>query len=88
MALPLNPEQQQFDAYMANVLRIVNNEIRNALRTQGLGTVNDFVALTENDIEDVCKIIGDQEELYLIQHSEVDKQVEANLQLSRILDYK
>jgi hypothetical protein len=56
MAQLLHPEQHQF-AYMANVLGIGNNEIRHALRTQGLEMVNDFVALTENDIEDVCKII-------------------------------
>jgi hypothetical protein len=53
----MDPEQVQFDAYMANVLGIAQADIRNALRAQGLSTVNDFVSLSESDIEDVCKII-------------------------------
>jgi hypothetical protein len=57
MAQPLNAEQQEFDNYMANVLGIVQIEVRNALRVQGLSTIADFHALTETDIEDVCRII-------------------------------
>jgi hypothetical protein len=57
MALALNVEQLQFDAYMNNVLGITQVDVRNALRAQGLGTVADFSALAESDIEDVCKII-------------------------------
>jgi hypothetical protein len=41
-ALLLNQEQLQFDLYMANVLGIVQPDIRGALRAQGLGTINDF----------------------------------------------
>lgn len=57
MALILNVEEQQFDQYMVDVLGISQVSVRNALRVQGIGTVADFVSLTENDIEDVCKII-------------------------------
>jgi hypothetical protein len=55
--MALNADQQQFDAYMANVLGIVQADVRNALRIQGLSTANDFNSLSEADIEDVCKII-------------------------------
>jgi hypothetical protein len=55
--MALNAEQQQFDAYMANVLGSVQPDVRNALRAQGLSTANDFISLTEANIEDVCKII-------------------------------
>jgi hypothetical protein len=57
MAALLNPEQQQFDDYMANVLGIVQVDVRNSLRVQGLSTISDFNALAESDIEDVCRNI-------------------------------
>ena len=57
MALNLNAEEQQFEDYMTNVLGIGQNNVRNALRSQGIATVSDFISLTESDIEDVCKII-------------------------------
>jgi hypothetical protein len=55
--MALNQEQQQFDVYMNVVLGINDVEVRDALRAQGLGTSNDYIGLTESDIEDVCKII-------------------------------
>jgi hypothetical protein len=55
--MALNNEQQQFDLYMNNVLGIVQLDVRNALRAQGLTTVNDVTSLSEDDIEDVCKIV-------------------------------
>jgi hypothetical protein len=42
---------------MVNVLGIAQDEVRTALRAQGLGTVADFATLSESDVEDVCKII-------------------------------
>jgi hypothetical protein len=43
---------------MQHVLGIAQVEVfRNALRFQGLGKVDDFVSLSEDDIEDVCKIV-------------------------------
>jgi hypothetical protein len=56
-ALLLNQQQLQFDQYMTNVLGIVQQDVRQSLRAQGLGMINDFSALTETDVEDVCKII-------------------------------
>jgi hypothetical protein len=55
--MALNAQQLHFDAYMQNILGIGQVDIRNALRGQGISTVDDFIALTEDDIEDVCKII-------------------------------
>jgi hypothetical protein len=42
---------------MHNVLGIVQADVRNALRLQGLSTINAFNSLSEDDIEDVCKIV-------------------------------
>jgi hypothetical protein len=53
----LNADQQQFDVYMHNVLGIIQPAVRDALRIQGLGTIADFYSLSEQDVEDVCKII-------------------------------
>jgi hypothetical protein len=55
--MALNPDQQQFDDYMIDVLGIAQPEVRAALRAQGLGTIGDFSVLLESDIEDVCRII-------------------------------
>jgi hypothetical protein len=55
--MALNLQQQQFDGYLQQVLGIAQADVRNALQLQGLGTVDDFIALSEEDIEDVCKIV-------------------------------
>jgi hypothetical protein len=55
--MALNPDQQQFDDYMTDILGIAQPDVRAALRAQGLGTIGDFSALLESDIEDVCRII-------------------------------
>jgi hypothetical protein len=55
--MALNLQQQQFDGYLQQVLGIAQADVRNALRLQGLSTVDDFIALSEDDIEDVCKIV-------------------------------
>jgi hypothetical protein len=57
MALAMNQQQQEFDDYMVNVLGIAQDDVREALRAQGLGTIADFSSLSESDIEDVCKIV-------------------------------
>jgi hypothetical protein len=56
-ALILNPDELMFEGYMTHTLGIANLAVRNSLRAQGLGTVHDFISLTEGDIEDICKII-------------------------------
>jgi hypothetical protein len=55
--MALDPQQQQFEDYMINVLGIGQADMRDALRAQGLGAVLDFSALSESDIEDVCRIL-------------------------------
>jgi hypothetical protein len=32
-------------------------DVKNALRLQGLSSINDFISLSEDNIEDVCKIV-------------------------------
>ena len=47
----------QLNNYLNNVLLIVDAPIRDALNEQGLSSFDDFVDLTETDIEEICAYI-------------------------------
>jgi hypothetical protein len=55
--MALNANEQLLDQYLRDVLGIQSDLVRGALRNQGLSTIDEFVSLSEEDIEDVCKII-------------------------------
>lgn len=51
------PEQQVFDDYMRTVLDITEEEIRGAVRTQGLATFSDFIGMESQDIKSIVEAI-------------------------------
>jgi hypothetical protein len=57
LTMALNANEQLLDQYLRDVLGIQSDLVRSALRGQGLTTIDDFVSLSEDDIDDVCKII-------------------------------
>lgn len=46
--------QAELNNYLNNVLLIGDQAVRAALNTQGLQSLDDFIALTEKDIDDIC----------------------------------
>lgn len=65
------PEQQVFDDYMRTVLDITEEEIRGAVRTQGLATFSDFIGMESQDINQLLRRFVNQEVRLLVQQKTI-----------------